>query len=319
MGSGMKLGDSWRMNRSRYLKAITPFLGLLAVILFFQVFSDGRLLTARNLKTLLNELFFITIGAVGYAFLMSQGNLDFSIGSNMAVSCAVGAMVAQSNPLMALPAGILVGTLIGSINGLLYARLRISSFIATLAMQFILSGFVIIILKSGVIAAPLEMIAWNTIPLKLGVMLAVLAAGFVVFAFTEFGKIGRAVGSCEEAARLSGVNVTLVKFLPFAITGALVGMLSFFSLIRTGTASNHTGDDLLMDVLNAVLLGGMPLSGGASTKYRAVVIGSLTMTILANGMAMLGMGSFDRQLIKGVVFLVAIALSFDRRNVIVNK
>jgi ribose transport system permease protein len=150
-------------------------------------------------------------------------------------------------------------------------------------------------------------------------MLVVLLIGFIVFNFTEFGKIGRAVGSCEETARLSGVNVILVKFIPFVIMGALVGMLSFFSLIRTGIASNHTGDDLLMDVLNAVLLGGMPISGGASTKYRAVIIGSLTMTILTNGMAMLGVDSFDRQLIKGIVFLLAIALSFDRHNVIVNK
>jgi ribose transport system permease protein len=186
-------------------------------------------------------------------------------------------------------------------------------------MQFVLSGFVIIILQGGMLASPLAMISWNTVPLKLVVMFLVVCSGFVVFELTPFGKMGRAAGSCMEAARLSGVNITLIKFVPFIISGTLAGMLGFFSLIRTGTASNHTGADLLMDVLNAVLLGGIPISGGANTRFQAVIIGSLTMTILANGMSMLGFDSFDRQLIKGIVFIVAIALSVDRRNIVVIK
>ena len=105
-----------------------------------------------------------------------------------------------------------------------------------------------------------------------------------------------------------------IKFMPFVISGSLAGLLSFFSLIRTGTASTNTGSEMLMNVLNAVLLGGMPISGGANTKFRAVIIGSLTMTVLSNGMAMLGVDSYNRQLIKGIVFITAVALSADRRS-----
>lgn len=303
----------------KQLKLLIPFLGLLAVILFFQIISGGKLLSLSNLKTVLNEGFFIMIGSVGYAFIMAQGNLDFSVGPNMAVSCTVIVLVAAVNPALAVPAGILTGTLIGFINGTLHVVFGISAFVATLAMQFILSGLAVILLKSGFMPAPLDMLKWNTIPLKLAVLIAIVAVGFLIFNFTDFGKQGRAVGTNIRAAYLSGVNIKMVKLLPFVIMGFLVGILSFFSLIRTGTASNHTGGDFLMNVLNAVLLGGMPITGGVSAKYRAVIVGSMTMAFFTNGMAMMGVDSFDRQLIKGIVFLITIALSFDRKNMSVIK
>ena len=319
MNQDLVMKNSFKTPNKDLVKSFIPALGLLLVILFFQISSGGRLLSPLNLKTLLNELFFIIIGATGYSFLISQGNLDFSIGSNIAVSCATGALMAQHSPLLALPAGIAMGALIGCLNGFVYAKLKVGSFIATLAMQFILSGVVVLLLNGSMLAAPLEMISWNKVSLKLSVMVLIVISGFILFSYTSFGKIGRAVGSCEEAARLSGVNITMIKFMPFVISGGLAGLLGFFSLIRTGTASSNTGSEMLMNVLNAVLLGGMPISGGAGTKFRAVLIGSLTMTILANGMAMLGVDTYNRQLIKGLVFITAIALSVDRQNINVIK
>lgn len=301
------------------LKTIFPFFGLIGVIILFQFISDGRLLSPNNIKTLVNESFMIMIVAVGYAFLMSQGEIDFSVGSAMAVSCAAGALAAKVLPILSLPAGIFAGVLIGCLNGWLVVRLRIQSLVATLSTQFFLSGLVVLILDGGVFAAPLKMLKWNTLVLKLPVLFGILIIGYIIFEYTAFGKRGRAIGSCREAARQSGININLIRFIPFVITGGLVGLLSFFSLIRTGTASSQTGSELFMNVLTAVLLGGMPISGGASSKYRVVVIGSLTMAVLTNGMTMMGLGIYDRQLIKGAVFLIAIAVSFDRKNMKIIK
>ena len=295
-------------------RAIIPALGLILVVLMFQILSGGRVLTSINLRAILNDVFPIMVGATAFVFLLSQGNLDFSIGSAMAVCASVAAIAAGISPILALPVGILVGACIGAINGFSHAVLKVNAFIATLAMQFILSGVVLLILRGGVMAVPFSMLGWNTLGLRLTVLFTILIAGYLVFQFTAYGKYCRALGSCIEAARQTGINIFLIKFIPFVIMGATVGLLSFFSLIRTAVASSHTGGDLLMGVLNAVLLGGIPIAGGATSRFRAVIIGSLTITFLNNGMILMGMTPNTRQLLQGLVFLAAIAITFDRKN-----
>ena len=105
------------------------------------------------------------------------------------------------------------------------------------------------------LAAPMSMLSLFTTPVKLGIAVGVVAIGYMVYQFTPFGKMCRAIGSCEEVVRQSGINTFILKVAPFVIMGALCGLLGFVSLIRTGTASNQTGSTLMMNVLNAVLLG----------------------------------------------------------------
>ncbi|MBU9745849.1 ABC transporter permease [Lachnospiraceae bacterium ASD3451] len=301
------------------LKKIFPFLGLIVVILFFSIASQGKLLSKNSLTAVISDSFFIMIGSVGFVFVLTQGNLEFSIGGNVAVSCAVAVRAAMINPWLSIPAAVLTGIFIGAVNGFLHVKLHIDAFIATVAMRFVLLGAVVIILDYSIMQAPLSMMDWNNVPVKLVVMVLVVAAGYIIFEFTSFGKQNKAVGSNIEAARQSGVHVNLVKFVPFLIAGALCGLLGFFNLVKTGTASNQTGSAFFLDVLNAVLLGGMPLSGGAGSKYRAVVVGSLTAAFLTVGMTMLGIDSNSRQLINGLIFLVIVTLSFDRRSMPIIK
>jgi len=307
------------VDKEPLIKKIFPFVGLIVVIVFFQIASGGKLLAPASISAIISSVFFIMVGSVGFVFLLTQGNLEFSIGGNMAVSCAVAAWAAMVNPVLAIPAGIATGLLIGTVNGIMHVVFKIDAFIATVAMRFILMGVVVIVLNYGVLQAPLSMLDWNNNANKIIVMIIIVVIGYLIYEFTPFGKQNKAVGSNPEAARQSGVKVNLIKFVPFLITGALCGMLGFFNLVKTGTASNTTGGSFFLEVLNAVLLGGMPISGGAGSKYRAVVIGSLTSAFLTVGMTMLGVDSFDRQLINGVVFLVIVALSFDRRGMPIIK
>jgi len=300
-------------------RKIFPVLGLIAVIAFFQIYTGGKVFTVRNLKAVINEGFFIMIGSVGYVFLLSQGSMDFSIGANMCVSCAAAAMGSAISPVLAIPFGVGTGIIIGALNGFIHVKFKIGALIATLAMQFILNGFVVILLDGGTLQPPLNMLKWNTMTLKITTFLVIVIVGYIVFEYTPYGKRCRAIGSCEEVTKQTGVNYPLMKFIPFVIMGAIAGLLGFFSLIRTGTASSHTGSELMMNVLNAALLGGIPISGGATSKYRAVVIGGLTMAFLTNGMTLMGVGNYDKQLIRGIVFLLAIAISFDRKNMTVIK
>lgn len=300
-------------------KVIFPFLGLIIVILLFQVLTGGMVFTSRNMKSIMNESFFILITTVAFAFVMAVGNLDLSMGTVMAVSCTCAAVAANISTALALPAAIIAGLALGWLNGFVHVHMKLGSLIGTMATQSIFTGILVLLLNGGTISAPISMLRWAGTGLKVAVMLIVTLTGAYLFNYTAFGKKCRAIGSCTEAARLSGVNVGRVKYLTFILLGGVVGLLGFFSLIRTGTASATTGGSLMMDVWCAALLGGLPLSGGSGAKFRSAVIGSFTMAFLANGMTLMGLGTHDKQLIQGIVFLVAIAISFDRKNSVVIK
>ena len=303
-----------------FLKAIFPFLGLLGVILFFQIYTDGLVLTASNLTAVFNEGFYIMIGACGICFIISMGNLDFSIGAVMGFSCAIAAMTSKAISPYASPVfAMLTGFGFGLINGLIHTKLHVGALIGTMSTQMIISGLLVLMLSGSSLSAPLTMLRWNSVELKISVLVAVVILGWIVFNFTAYGKSCRAIGSSMETARQSGVSVDRVKIASFAVMGALAGMLGFFSLIRTGTSTVLTGSDLYINVLCAALLGGLPLMGGAAATFRSVVIGSATMAFLTNGMILMGLSTYDQQLVKGIIFLITIAISFDRRNLRVIK
>lgn len=300
-------------------KTIFPFLGLAAVIILFQILTDGMVFTAKNLKAIMNDSFFILIATVAFSFIMAVGNLDLSMGTVMAVSCTCAAFVAGISPILAIPTAILAGMALGVFNGFVHVHMKLGSLIGTMATQSIFQGILILLLDGGTLAAPISMLKWASNGLKISVMIIIALLGMYLFNYTAYGKQCKAVGSCAEAARLSGVLVGRVKYMTFIVMGGVVGLLGFFSLIRTGTASATTGGSLMMNVWCAALLGGLPLSGGSACKFRSAIVGSFTMSFLANGMTLMGLGTHDKQLIQGIVFLLAIAISFDRKNLVVIK
>ena len=103
------------------------------------------------------------------------------------------------------------------------------------------------------------------------------------------------------------------------ISGLLCGLAGFFSLVRTCTASSKTGDAFEFEVLLAVLFGGMPLSGGGSVKFRAAIVGSIAMAVMQNGMSLMGIDGLTQQLVQGIILIVVVVISFDRKNTVVIK
>lgn len=302
------------------LKELFPFIGLLGVISFFQIYTRGSVLTAINLKAVFNEAFYIAVGATGICFIVAMGNLDFSIGSIMGFGCAVAAYAANGvGPWLAPLAAVLVGGAFGIINGLIHTKLRVRALIATMSTQMIIGGILILMLGGTSLRAPFQMLRWNSMTLKIATLVLIVILGWMIFHKTAYGKNCRAIGSCTEAARQSGVNIDRTKIVSFLVMGALAGLLGFFSLIRTGTATVLTGSDLYINVLCAALLGGLPLMGGAAANYRSVIIGSATMAFLTNGMILMSLSTYDMQLVKGIIFLITIAISFDRRNLRIIK
>lgn len=296
-----------------------PIIGLAVVIIFFEIVTGGKLLAPRYLTSLLYEVFTLMIGTIAMTFLLSQGCLDFSVSAIVAFSAAVAAFAANVNPVLALPVAILAGLLVGLINGLVHAVLKVTSFIATLAVSYVFTGVVTWLLGSGSKAVPYVMLNWDSVALRLIVMIGFIVIGYLVFEKTRIGKECKMVGANPEFARQCGVNVKWVKIRGFMIMGAVCGVVAFFALIRSATAASSTGSGFTVNALNALLIGGMPLVGGATAKMRSAIIGSLIMAVLTVGMNMWGLGVLAQQVVTGVVFLFAIAMTFDRKNASVIK
>lgn len=306
-------------NKRNKLLEIVPFIGLLFVIIFFQIVSQGKLISVGNRTVLINQIFSTAIGATGVIFVMAQGNLDFSMGAIVGIVAAAAALVSKQNILLTLPVAILLGGSIGAINGFAHTILKVPAFIATVCVSFILKGITNIVLDSGSLGANFKLGVYDTVLIKTVTLIIIMIVGFIIFEFYTFGKHSRAIGAREEVAKQSGVNIIKTKILAFMASGVACGIVAFFSIARSSTASTSTGANFEVDVLIALMLGGLPVTGGWNSRFRNAVIGSMIMAIVANGLTLWGINTFDQQLIRGFVFIVAVAVSFDRKNVVIIK
>lgn len=294
-----------------------PYICLVLVVIIFQIWSGGSLLTS---KSLINEVFTMILGTTGMVFLLSQGCLDFSIGANVAMCCIVVAKISQINPYISPVAGIIMGIIVGFIVGFIHAVLKVNSFIASLSVSFILRGLVEVVLqKGGSLSCPFEMLKWNSIPLRIITAAVVAVAGYIVFEKTRIGKECKVVGANPAFAEQVGINVTWVKIRGFMIMGAICGLVAFFTIIRSGTASASSGSGFEVNTLNALLIGGLAITGGATSRFRSAVIGALILGCLSIGMSLAGVSSLNQQTVEGFVYLIAICMTFDRKGMIIIK
>jgi len=294
-------------------KQIVPFLGLFLVVILFELLSGGKLLSSRNMTMLLNQAFTLSLGAIGCSFVIAQGNLDFSLGGIVGITAAFAASTAGISPLVSVLVAISAGLVIGIFNGAIHAFFGIPAFVVTLAVQFILRGLIVVVTHAGTLPIPFAMYSIDNTGLKFTVLSLTFIAGYLVFEYTKVGKQSKALGSGIAAAAQSGVNVRKMKIVSFAIVGALSGLCGFFSLIRAGAASTATGQFFETDVMTALVLGGMPLTGGSSCKIKSALIGAMILAVLTNGMVLWGINEHMQQLIKGCIFIFAVWISLDKQ------
>ena len=182
---------------------------------------------------------------------------------------------------------LLTGLLIGSLNGVLVSRLKVESFIGTLAVSFIARGLTTYLLN-GSVGIPLTQRIYDRSAVKITVFIIVAVVFYILFDYTSYGKACRSVGASSDAARQSGVAVERVRYDRVHDLRTALRACRILQLVRTCTASSKTGDAFEFEVLLAVLFGGMPLSGGWSVKFRAAIVGSIAMAVMQNGMSLMG-------------------------------
>ncbi len=305
--------------KTEKIAKLVPYAGFIILLIFFQIVTKGALFSARNFSLLVNNAFTIVIACSALVFLMAQGDMDLSTGKIMAISAIAGAYAAKLNPFLAIPACILVGIVLGIINGLISVCLHLPSFLATLIMSFFLGGLVQTILYGGGMRVPSIMMDWDSTTLRVITLIVVVLVSMLVFERTKMGKYSKAMGGSPIVAKVSGVHTARMKIAAFAITGGVGGMMAVYSLMYSGAATSATGANYEFNALIALLLGSMSITGGPGAKYRSAIIGSLSMAVLTNGMSLWGVDTYYQQLVRGVIFLIVIMISFDRKNVKVIK
>lgn len=297
----------------KYSSQFIPLAGLVLVLVAFTILSDGLLISEQNIRNIINQATITAIVATGAVFLFSIGMLDISLGAICCISAILAAIASNaaggSIPVLLLVC-ITVSVTISMINGAVIGITKLPSFIVTLVMMNILSALSFLILgKQTEVKVSFSLIGHlDTSEIKLIFMAIVFIAALFIFNFTKLGRQNKVLGANVINAKLSGINYFKNTLISYLICGIAVGIGSFLLIIRTGTISPSTGSAIGFDVIVSVVLGGMAISGGMKSKVTAGVIGAFTITILNNGMTIIGTSIGMVQLVRGIIFLAIVTI-----------
>lgn len=309
-----------RINLQQYV----VYVGFLAIFLFFAVvLRDSGFLTQRNLVNIVLQTAPATIMAIGLVFVLSAGDIDLSFGSTVAVSALCAAMAMAAMPAAALPVGILAGLgaglLVGAINGVLIAWLRLPSFLVTLATMGLVAGIgrSLTQLRSIPVTDPLFTGMFGSgslfgVPSLVIWTVVAVAIGHVIYRQTRFGAHVLATGDNARAAQVTGIKVSSIRLWVFMISGGLAGLAGLLYAGRLQAAKYTLGETDLMTVIAAVIVGGTLLNGGKGSVIGALV-GSLLMGMLNNGLILMGLSVSDQMIVRGLIILVAVAVSLREK------
>jgi ribose transport system permease protein len=292
--------------------AVLIFIVLLTVIL--TIISDS-FLTPRNLLNILNQNAPLAIIASALTLVIIGGGFDLSTGAMFGVASVCAAWLAVNiNPQVAFFIAPIAGLVLGIVNGLLITGLRVHSFLATLASSLVFRGIAILITGGFLIPVRIKEFSWLGRSKVYEVHIAVLV--FITFAVimgfllkrTTFGRYVFAVGGNEEAAILSGINISLIKISTFALTGMAAGIAGVITVSRISMGQPQAGEGLGLQAIAAVILGGTSIYGGAGAVWRSVA-GVMLLALINNGFNILNVNPFYKDLSTGLIIVLAVALS----------
>ena len=306
-----------KLSKMTMIRSLLPIAGLIIIFLMFNALTNFRMM--NNLPLVLSQVYVTMISATGVFFIMTMGGLDFSQGSILGIASIVVCMVSKTSIPLAIVAGIAVGAAIGAINGYFYVYRKIKSFIVTICTMFLFRGFIKYLTTNAPVAGSAKLINFDSTGLKIACTVLILVIGFVLFRFTKFGTYLKAIGAGEQAAMFSGIRTDRMKFWIYVLAGAITGFAAFINVIKVGSVTSSGGNQLETQILIALVLGGMPISGGAKVRFENIIVGSLLYIVLNSGLTMMGFTTQLMQLIQGVVFLVFVAVFADRQSLQVIK
>ncbi|GIP03881.1 ribose ABC transporter permease [Paenibacillus lautus] len=314
--------------KSGALQQVLALASLVVLVLFF-TFSSSNFFQFSNIVGILLSTAVIGVLALGSTFVIITGGIDLSVGTVMTLS---GVMTGVCITFWGLPVpvgilgGILTGALCGLLSGTAVAKMKIPPFIATLAMMMIAKGLALIIsgakpvyfndAESFAEVSQGSVLGWLVpgldIPNAVVIFFIAAILGYFILSKTILGRYNFALGSNEEATRLSGVNVGFWKIVIYTLTGAFTGLAGVMMASRLNSANPALGAGYELEAIAAVVIGGTSLSGGKGTII-GTVIGALIMSVLTNGLRILSVPQEWQTVVVGFVIILAVYADILRR------
>ena len=290
---------------------------LIALSIAFAVMTSGQFFAIENVFNILKQVAVVGIMSVGMTMVLLTAGIDLSIGSIAGMACVLAAslLLKGMNVWLVVLAVLAISALTGLLNGFFINELQIPPLIVTLAMMTSIRGVAYLItgglpifgFKSDILVLGQGYVGFIPVPVIL--MVIVFIIGIVFVQNTRYGRYMYGVGGNEEATRLSGINVKKIKYIVYSISALLAGLAGMVMLARINSGTPKMGQGYEMDVITAVVLGGVSISGGEG-RLGFVIVGVLIMGVLTNGLILLNVQEYVQWVIKGLALIAAVG--FDR-------
>ncbi len=300
-------------------KLVIQYRTFLILVVLMAVFSylNPVFINPSNLLNIIKNMSYVLVAGLGMTFIITLGGLDLSVGSTAAVVGVGFAMLVRGGFMPAIPALLIVmigALLLGFLNGFVSVKGRIEPFLVTLATMYIYRGLALT-LTAGPVPIVIPYFAdlfgngllFDLIPSPVIISLVVWLVSWFLFRQTKFGFYVRSIGGNPEAARVAGIDISLVKIAAYTMSGlyAFISGLILAALMNSGMPD--VGSDLALDSIAAVILGGTAISGGVGSIWGTLG-GCLIMASLNNGMSLLGAQYQQQILVKGLVIILAVLM-----------
>ena len=303
---------------NRYLQFIIKYntVFIFLIMLLVSALVSDVFFTSTNLFNLVRQVTPVGIISMGMLLVILTGGIDLSVGSIVAMIGVLCALFTQTMPLpLAIIASLTCGLLVGSLSGYLVSMHKIAPFIATLALMSIVRGLGFIFSKGAPIlvdenaSALTDFGSGNSlgIPNPALILFLIFVITSVLLRYNVFGRIIMAIGSNEEAVRLSGIRVAAYKFSVYAIAGGLSAVAGIITTARTAVGSPIMGAGMELDVIATVVIGGASLSGGKGSAINTL-LGVLILGMIGNIMNLINIPAYSQQIIKGLIIIIAVLL-----------
>ena len=295
-------------------------LSLLTLLLIFFTAMNPRFWSDRNFINVVRQILPVVLMGCAMTFVINSGAIDLSIGGQMALTAVSFAIFVRwgVNVWVAVLMVCLMGVIVGVINTFVVHGLKLPPIMATMATWIMCSGLSYIICSSIPVRDPgmkpifeinSTMFFDKTIPLALFIIIAFLAIFIFLEKKTPIGKYAISIGGNENAALLSGINVPRMRLIFFTLSGVMAALSGVWQVSRIGSGDPNIGIGMEFAVIAGCILGGVSIKGGDGTIF-GMLLGTVILAILTNGMNMMGVNAFYQQVATGMVLLIAVFITF---------
>jgi ribose transport system permease protein len=304
------------VRRARVVLFRYGIVALLGALVVTASFVQSGFLQWANIQNILSQNAPVGIIAVGMTFVLIAGGFDLSVGSTLSLSAVLFASLAQRHSLgFAAAVALLAGIAVGLVNGLAVTRLGVNPFVATLGSASIIDGLTLVYSNGQAYYVERSSFTWlgsgrlGPLPVSVWILFVIFVAGGIVLAKTRYGRLVYSVGGNEEASRLSGIRVGLVRTTTYVLTGMLAGLAGLILASRVSDGQPAMAPSMTLDALAVVVIGGASLLGGEGTIWRTFV-GLMILAVLTNVFFGSAVNPNWQLIIKGLIIIGAVSLDY---------